>query len=154
METELDEINDEKWLEPIDEYDSIEHQQPQPKKYKINVQSAIDRFQNDGFVVPLILVTKLFEFEIDIDGNLRLKQTFKDYWKAINLYILLKFRENKLGTNKILVSARFLKKGLCCRYETIERAIEILKAEKLIKNRKTGRKLHAVKHYITLIKIT
>jgi hypothetical protein len=153
MESELEENTDEKWLEPIDEYDSIKHQKPKPKKYTINVQSAIDRFHNDRFIVPLILVAKLFEFEIDIDDNLRLKQTLKDYWKAINLYILLQFRKNWLGTNRILVSARFLKKALCCRYETIEKAIGILKAENLIKNRKTGQKLHAVKHYITLIKI-
>ena len=118
----------------------------------IDIQKALKRYKYDIFVIPLTLVAKLFVFEVDEKGNQRIRVIVKDYWKAIELYILLQFRENKEGSNKILVSARFLKKTLCCRYETIERAIQILKKEKLIKSRKQGQNIHAIKHYITILK--
>jgi len=144
---------DSPYLTELDEkIGSFEVERPQFKRLTIDIQKALRRCEHDSFIIPLTLVAKLFVFEVDSKGNLRLKEINKDYWTAIKLYILLQFRENKEGSNRILVSARFLQKALCCRYETILRAIKILKEEKLIKSRKQGRKIHAIKHYITLIK--
>jgi len=153
-------MSDENYLEVADpflteldeEIDHVEVERPQLDRLTIDIQSALARYKYDTFIIPLTLVAKLFEFEVDSMGNLRLKQIVKDYWRAIELYILLQFRENKESSNRILVSARFLKKTLCCRYETVERAIKILKDEKLIKSRKQGQKTYAVKHYITMVK--
>ncbi|MHA2239537.1 MAG: hypothetical protein ACXAB2_14410 [Candidatus Hodarchaeales archaeon] len=135
-----------------EELDTIEKERPQLDRLTIDIQKALNRYKYDTFIIPFTLVAKLFVFEVDEKGNLQLREIVKDYWKAIELYILLQFRENKESSNRILVSARFLKKTLCCRYEAIERAIKILKEEKLIKSRKQGQKIHAVKHYITMVK--
>ena len=156
-------MRDEDYLEAIDrfdpllteldeEIDTVEVERPQLDRLTIDIRSALNRYKYDTFIIPFTLVAKLFVFKVDNSGDLRLREIIKDYWKAIELYILLQFRENKESSNRILVSARFLKKALCCRYETIERAIKILKEEKLIKSRKQGQKIHAIKHYITMIK--
>lgn len=135
-----------------EEVDTVEVERPQLDRLTIDIKSALNRYKYDTFIIPFTLVAKLFVFEVNNRGDLRLREIIKDYWRAIELYILLQFRENKESSSRILVSARFLKKALCCRYETIERAIKILKNEKLIKSRKQGHKIHAIKHYITILK--
>ena len=141
------------YLSELDENaDTIEVDQPQLDYLTIDIQKALRRYSNDIFITPFTLVAKLFMFEVDNKGNLRLKNVRKEYWKAIELYILLQFRQNKESSNKILVSARFLQNALCCRYETVRRAINILQDEELILYEKIGQEVHAVKQYITLLK--
>jgi hypothetical protein len=65
--------------ELYEEIDSFEVERPQVERHTIDIQKALKRCEHDSFIVPLTLVAKLFLFEVDSKGNLRLKDDQPPY---------------------------------------------------------------------------
>ena len=140
--------------ESDENYEIEPTEQPHEKVSSVLTSLTVIRDElKDSATIPFWLISKCFTFE-KVDNHLILKNINVDYWNAVRLYTLLLYKYRELGEKRMHVSIRFMTKGLGIHYTQLINALDILRKGKFIKTRKEGQKLHAIKHYVSMLKVT
>jgi len=146
-------------LEELQDIDKdINYGFPEQERQEDNVSKlseatqAIQKDLLENVHIPKWLIKKCFNFGYEM-GHLTLIDTNTDYWNAVRLYALLLFKFGEEKNKRLQIGINYMAKGLKIHKNALHKALQILKQGKLIKTRKEGEKLHAIKHYVTMNKV-
>jgi len=146
-------------LEELQDIDKdINYGFPEQERQEDNVKKlseatqAIQKDLLENVHIPKWLIKKCFNFGYE-DGRVTLDGLNTDYWNAVRLYALLLYKYGETKTVRMEISIRYMMKGLGIKHSKLMTAISLLKKGNLIKTRKMGEKLHAIKHYVTMNKV-